>query len=122
LKESGEIFVAEFYKITTAEEWRGAEDAGEFKGSALDLKDGFIHLSTAAQLRETARLHFAGQRNLLLVAIDEVEVAPNLKWEASRGGKLFPHVFAPLDPARVLWVKPLPWDGTSHQFPADFAP
>ncbi len=108
-----------FYKITTEDEWKVAEDAGSFLGSALDLKDGFIHLSTVDQMRETARLHFAGQENLVLVAVAESSVADALKWEASRGGKLFPHVFTALDPKTVLWVKPLPWDGTAHIFPEE---
>ncbi len=112
--------MAELYKITTYEEWRKAQEAGEFKGSALDLKDGFIHLSTAEQVRETASLHFAGQLNLLLVAVSEQDIALHLKWETSRGGQSFPHVFAPLDPGRVRWVKALPWDGTTHRFPAEF--
>jgi uncharacterized protein (DUF952 family) len=116
-----ENFVAELYKITTAEEWRNAEEAGEFKGSALDLKDGFIHFSAADQVRETARLHFAGQINLVLVEVTENAVAAHLKWEASRGGQLFPHLYASLYPNQINWVRQLPWDGVDHQFPADFA-
>ena len=108
------------YKITTAIEWHEAQTAGKFQGSALDLKDGFIHLSTADQVRDTARLHFAEQNDLVLVAVAENEVRLHLKWEPSRGGKLFPHVFSSLNPASVLWVKALPWDGTSHQFPREF--
>lgn len=111
--------MAVFYKITTDAEWKSAVDAGTFLGSALDVKDGFIHLSTAEQAAETARLHFAGQDNLVLVAVPEQSVAHALKWEASRGRKLFPHVFAALDPKTVQWVKPLPWDGTAHMFPEE---
>jgi uncharacterized protein (DUF952 family) len=108
------------FKITSKSEWQAAVDAGQFMGSALDLKDGYIHLSTAAQARETARLHFAGQENLLLVAITEESVAGALKWEPSRGGQLFPHVYASLNPTAIIWVKPMPWNGAAHDFPAEF--
>jgi uncharacterized protein (DUF952 family) len=110
-----------FFKIIDADAWRRAEHAGVFKGAAIDLKDGYIHLSTAAQARETARLHFAGVTNLLLVAIDEAVLADHLKWEPSRGGQLFPHVYGVIDPTQILWARPLPWDGTAHVFPAEFA-
>ncbi len=109
-----------FYKIEKTSAWQQAEGAGVYHGSALDLKDGFIHLSTAAQVHETARIHFAGQTDLILVAISEAAVKADLRWEASRGGKLFPHVFAPLNPNDVMWVESLPWNGTAHNFPADF--
>lgn len=109
-----------FYKIIDAAAWRQAEDAGVFKGAAIDLADGYIHLSTATQVRETARLHFAEVENLLLVAIDESVVASHLKWEASRGGQLFPHIYGVIDPAQIFWAMPLPWDGTTHIFPAEF--
>jgi uncharacterized protein (DUF952 family) len=109
------------FKITTQDEWQNAIANGTFKGSALDLKDGYIHLSTAAQAKETARLHFAGQDRLLLVAISEDSVAAHLKWEASRGGQLFPHVYAQLDPTTAIWVKPLPWNGKELEFPAEFS-
>lgn len=109
-----------FYKIVDAAAWKQAEDTGEFKGAAIDLKDGYIHLSTGAQAKETAHLHFAGVENLLLVAIDEAVVANHLKWEASRGGQLFPHIYGVIDPTQILWAKPLPWDGVAHIFPAEF--
>jgi uncharacterized protein (DUF952 family) len=112
--------VTVFYKITTEAEWQKAQKAGVFLGSALDLKDGYIHLSTVTQVRETARLHFVGQVGLVLVAVAESSVAAHLKWETSRGGTLFPHVYAALDPTDVLWVKELPWDGSAHQFPQGF--
>ncbi len=119
--ENLECAVSDLYKITTINEWSAAVAKGTFKGSALDLKDGFIHLSTADQARETARLHFAGQTDLLLIAIPESSVSEHLKWETSRGGKLFPHVYAALDPDSALWVKPLIWDGTTHIFPREFS-
>lgn len=108
------------YKIIDADAWRKAVAAGVFTGAAIDLTDGYIHLSTAAQARDTARLHFAGASNLMLVAIDEAVVARVLKWEPSRGGQLFPHVCGALDPALILWARPLPWDGAAHVFPAEF--
>ncbi|MDE2446828.1 MAG: DUF952 domain-containing protein [Alphaproteobacteria bacterium] len=108
------------YKIIDADAWRKAVAAGVFTGAAIDLTDGYIHLSTAAQARDTARLHFAGASNLMLVAIDEAVVARVLKWEPSRGGQLFPHVYGTLDPALILWARPLPWDGAAHVFPAEF--
>lgn len=110
------------YKICPEALWREAEKAGRFDGAPVDLADGYIHFSTAEQVRETAARHFAGQRDLLLVAIDADPLGDALKWEVSRGGALFPHLYAPLDPAAVLWVRPLPLgaDG-SHVFPADLA-
>jgi uncharacterized protein (DUF952 family) len=108
------------YKIIDVAAWGRAEDEGVFKGAAIDLSDGYIHLSTGAQAKETARLHFAGVESLLLVAIDESVVANRLKWEASRGGQLFPHVYGVIDPAQILWARPLPWDGAAHVFPAEF--
>jgi uncharacterized protein (DUF952 family) len=108
------------YKIVDASAWNLAAAAGVFQGAAIDLKDGYIHLSTGAQAKETARLHFAGVANLVLVAIDETVVAQDLKWEISRGGQLFPHVYGTIDPAQILWVKALPWDGTAHVFPVEF--
>jgi uncharacterized protein (DUF952 family) len=84
----------------------------------IDFQDGYIHFSTGTQVRETARLHFAGQEDLVLVAVDAVPLGEALKYEASRGGDLFPHLHAPLDLAAVLFVKPLPLgpDGR-HMFP-----
>ncbi len=104
------------YKIMTRHEWSAAIAAGSFTGSTVDVKDGFIHFSDASQVMETAARHFAGQDGLVLIAFDAEALAP-LKWEVSRGGALFPHLYGPLDPALALWVKPLPWDGASHVFP-----
>ena len=94
------------YKIVPAPQWRASEAAGIFSGSPIDVRDGFIHLSTAAQVRETAARHFAGQDDLLLVAVslDGLDV----RWEPSRGGDLFPHLYGRLPPASVMWVRPLP--------------
>ena len=96
------------YKICPAVLWREAERAGLFRGSAVDLRDGFIHFSTAAQLAETAAKHFAGERDLLLVAVDVGALGHRLEWEPSRGGDLFPHLYGPLELGAVRRVAPLP--------------
>ena len=105
------------YKIVSTDAWRAAESAGVFAGAPVDLADGFIHFSTAAQVAETAAKHFAGQMDLLLVAIDGATLGDALKWEPSRGGALFPHLYAPLDPRAAISVRPLPLgaDG-AHDF------
>lgn len=110
------------YKICPEALWRQAEEAGRFDGAPIDLADGYVHFSTAEQARETAMKHFAGQADLLLVAVDAGSLGDALKWEVSRVGALFPHLYAPLDLTAVLWVKPLPLgkDG-AHLFPADLA-
>ncbi len=108
------------YKIMSAAEWRTAQDAGVFTGSPVDLKDGYIHFSTAAQVAETAAKHFAGQADLVLVAVETAQIADHLKWEPSRGGALFPHLYAPLPVSAVARVDLLPLDATgAHVFPAD---
>jgi uncharacterized protein (DUF952 family) len=89
------------YKISPEPLWRAAEAAGAFRGAPIDLEDGYIHFSTAAQVRETAAKHFAGEANLLLVAVDADALGDALRYEPSRGGDLFPHLYAPLDPAAV---------------------
>jgi uncharacterized protein (DUF952 family) len=106
------------YKITTAALWREAEASGAFTGAPIDVRDGYIHFSTAGQVRETARLHFAGARDLLLVAVDADALGDALRHEPSRGGQLFPHLYAPLPLSAVRWAKPLPLgeDGV-HVFP-----
>lgn len=95
------------YKIVPRELWQEARNAGLFKGASIDLKDGYIHFSTGAQAVETARLYFAGESDLLLVAVDAAVFGEALKWEASRAGDLFPHLYADLPLDAVLWEKPL---------------
>ncbi|WP_174301028.1 DUF952 domain-containing protein [Caulobacter sp. S45] len=95
------------YKIMPRAEWIAAQDARCFKGSAADLRDGYIHLSTAEQAAETARLHFAGQDGLILLRISVEPLGERLRWEPSRGGRLFPHLYGPLDPAEVAAAQPL---------------
>ncbi|MFT4099057.1 MAG: DUF952 domain-containing protein [Rhodoblastus sp.] len=105
------------YKIISQSAWRAAEAEGVFVGAPVDLADGFIHFSSAHQARETAAKHFAGQTDLLLAAFDADTFGEALKWEVSRGGALFPHLYAPLDPAAAVSVRTLPLgaDG-AHDF------
>lgn len=106
------------YKICRADEWREAARARLFRGAPVDVRDGFIHFSTAAQVAETAARHFAGAGDLVLVAVDAARLGDLLKWEPSRGGALFPHLYGVLSLDAVLWSKPLPLgaDGL-HVFP-----
>lgn len=108
------------YKIVPRELWQQARRDGVFRGAAVDLTDGFIHFSTAAQAVETARLHFAGVDDLLLVAVDATALGAALRFEPSRGGDLFPHLHGDLPLDAVLWEKALPRDGDGrHVFPED---
>ena len=104
------------YKIVPHALWQRAEAQGIFSGASIDVADGFIHFSTGAQVEETAAKHFAGQRDLVLVAVDPTALGQALKWEVSRGGQNFPHLYAPLSLRDVCWTKILPLgsDGT-HQ-------
>jgi uncharacterized protein (DUF952 family) len=106
------------YKICETALWREAERSGLFQGAPVDARDGFIHFSTAGQVRETAARHFAGAGDLVLVAVDADALDAALKWEASRGGDLFPHLYGVLPLAAVVWARPLPLgpDGR-HVFP-----
>jgi uncharacterized protein (DUF952 family) len=97
------------YKICPRSDWQRAEAAGSYRGSIDDQRDGFIHLSAGPQVEGTLTRHFSGQSDLVLVAFDEQSLA-GLRWEASRGGALFPHVYGVLPVAQALWVKDLPLD------------
>lgn len=99
--------MATIYKICERALWRAAETDGQFGGAAIDQRDGYIHFSTAAQLAETAARHFAGQSDLMLVAVDADALGSNLKWERSRGGDLFPHLYGVLPLKAVRWARPL---------------
>ena len=107
------------YKICPAALWREAERDGVFRGAPVDLADGFIHFSTAAQVVETAAKHFAGQSDLLLVRVHAEKLGDALKWEPSRGGALFPHLYATFRTADAHKIEPLPLgnDGR-HVFPS----
>jgi uncharacterized protein (DUF952 family) len=96
------------YKIVPADLWRAAQSTGVFAGAPVDLADGFIHFSTAAQVQETADKHFAGLRGLLLVALGAEDFGADLRWEKSRGGALFPHLYASLKTAAARAVDEIP--------------
>jgi uncharacterized protein (DUF952 family) len=100
--------VTTIYKICPRTAWRAAQQAGVYAGSEADTRDGFIHFSTAAQLAGTAAKHFARQRDLLVIAVDAEALGSALKWEPSRGGELFPHLYAALTLTAVRWTRPLP--------------
>jgi len=95
------------YKIVATEEWTRAEATGVFAGAAIDRADGFIHFSTAAQVAETAAKWFAGRNDLTLAAVDAKSLGDHLRWEPSRGGALFPHLYADLPMNAVVWSRPL---------------
>ena len=106
------------YKICENLLWREAERAGVFHGASVDARDGFIHFSTANQARETAAKYFSGASDLTLVAVDADALGGALKWEISRGGDQFPHLYGTLPLAAVLWAKPLPLGSDQrHVFP-----
>lgn len=105
-------------KICPENLWQEALEKDVFLGAPIDLQDGFIHFSTAKQAIETATKHFAGQRNLLLIAVEEDVLGEALKYETSRNDDLFPHLYGTFSPNQIAWVKPLPLgaDG-NHIFP-----
>ena len=96
------------YKILTGPEMAALERDGSFAGAPVDIADGYIHLSTEEQLDETAAKHFAGQTDLHIAAVDLAAQGDTLRWEVSRGGALFPHLYTPLPVDKVRWVRPLP--------------
>ena len=96
------------YKILDRSAWEAAQAAGVFAGAEIDLRDGYIHLSTATQAAETARLHFRGRAGLVVLEIEGDDLDPPLRWEPSRGGALFPHLHGTLDPAQVRAVHSAP--------------
>lgn len=105
------------YKILHASEWQSFRNDGRTDGAPIDLADGFIHFSTAAQVVETAARHFADQTGLVLVAFETDALGEALKWEPSRGGALFPHLYRALTLNEVVWDKSLPLGATGHIFP-----
>jgi uncharacterized protein (DUF952 family) len=96
------------YHMCPAEAWEEALRTGEYRGTEDDRRDGFLHFSTADQIAESARRHRAGQAGLVLVAVESARLGERLKWEPSRGGQLFPHLYGPLYPTEVANVRPLP--------------
>ena len=109
------------YKIFRAPEWAAFETAGETLGAPVDLADGFIHFSTAAQAPETAARHFAGEDGLILVACEAGAMGDALKWEVSRGGVAFPHLYRDMRLTDVAWSQPLPLENGVHRFPERLA-
>ena len=106
------------YKISPRGSWEDSMEAGVFTGAPVDVADGFIHFSTAEQTAETLAKHFAGQDDLVLAAIDAAALGEALVWEPSRGGALFPHLYAPLPATAVLWTRPITMgDDGSHTLP-----
>jgi len=116
--DHGTASPAVVYKIVSADLWRTAVTDGVFRGAPVDHRDGYIHLSTAGQVRETAARHFAGLDDLVLVAVDAAALGPALRFEPSRGGALFPHLYGDLPVAAAIAATALPLgpDG-AHRFP-----
>ncbi len=110
------------YKICSAPAWREAERRGIFAGSADDARDGFIHFSTAAQVEGTLARHFAGEADLFLIAVEAEGLGEALKWETSRGGELFPHLYAALDTHAAQSVVALRLRGDGSHVIPEFAP
>jgi uncharacterized protein (DUF952 family) len=106
------------FHMCRCDEWQEALASGGYAGSSQDRKDGFIHFSTAAQIRDSAARHRAGQSGLVLLAADPEVLGPALRWEKSRGGQLFPHHYGEIPVASIRWARDLPLgpDGT-HRFP-----
>jgi uncharacterized protein (DUF952 family) len=110
------------YKICPEALWREAEIVGAFRGSPVDIADGYIHFSTADLVRETAARHFARETDLVLIGVDPGRLGPQLRWERSRGGALFPHLYAMLPVSAAVSVHPLPLAPSgAHVFPDDLA-
>ncbi len=106
------------FKILQAHEWATLRAEGRIEGAPIDVTDGYVHLSTAGQVAETAARHFAGQDDLFLLGLDDAPLGDALKWEPSRGGALFPHLYRELRLSDVQWAQPLPLIDGVHRFPA----
>lgn len=108
------------YKIMTAAAWRDFKQSGVFEGAAIDIADGYIHFSTVTQVKETAAKHFAGQTDLMIVTAETDTLGDDIRWEMSRGGSEFPHLYRAWQLSEVTGQFALPWDGDAHQFPDGF--
>ena len=108
--------MAMIYKIFRADEYADFVKAGVSEGAPVDLADGFIHFSTGDQVEVTASKHFAGEDGLMLLAVDSDGLGDALKWEVSRGGALFPHLYRALRTKDVIWVRDLPYEDGRHRF------
>ncbi|MDX1742548.1 MAG: DUF952 domain-containing protein [Ruegeria sp.] len=107
------------YKIFRSDEWATLQEKGASDGAPIDINDGYVHFSTAEQAAETAAKHFAGINGLVLLACDADAMGDDLKWEVSRGGALFPHLYRQIRMTDVVWSRSLPFDGQVHRFPKD---
>lgn len=107
------------FKILRADEWAEFEKNGRTRGAPVDRQDGFVHFSTAGQLPETLHRHFPDAHDLVLVAMDAGRGGPWLKWEPSREGELFPHLYRDLESADVVWSRPLPDDPAGWKLPLE---
>ncbi len=105
------------YKIFRAAEWHALLHDGETPGAPIDIKDGYVHFSTAAQCLETANKHFAGETGLCVLAVDETRMGDDLKWEPSRGGQLFPHLYRNLRLSDLIWARPMGTSEDGHALP-----
>ncbi|SMY09927.1 DUF952 domain-containing protein [Flavimaricola marinus] len=105
------------YKLFLPAEWAELQANGQTAGAPIDIADGYVHFSTAKQVAETAEKYFSGVEGLVLLGLDAAPLEADLKWEPSRGGALFPHLYRELRLSDVTWDKVLPWDGTRHIFP-----
>lgn len=115
--QSGHVTRMLIFKIFRRPEWDAFRAAGETRGAPVDLADGYIHFSTAQQVAETAAKHFSSESDLVLVAFDGTRLGDALRWEPSRGGQLFPHLYRALKLGEVVWDKSLPLGATGHIFP-----
>lgn len=105
------------YKIFRADEWAAFEATGETLGAPIDVADGYVHISTGTQVAETVSKYFCKEEGLRILALDPDALGEALKWEPSRGGDLFPHLYRILRMEDVVWVKPLPLGAKAHVFP-----
>lgn len=106
------------YKILTASQWAELDETGRFDGAPIDITDGYIHTSTADQAQETAEKHFAGQTGLMVAALEAATYGDDLRWEVSRGGAEFPHIYnRPLLRTEIVWAKPIPVEDGVPQVP-----
>lgn len=107
------------YKIFRADEWAQLQRDGTTPGAPIDIADGYVHFSTAAQAAETAARHFAGEEGLVLLAVDADRLGRDLRWEPSRGGQDFPHLYRPLRMSDIAWHRALPLEDGAHVFPEE---
>lgn len=111
----------DIYKLFRTEEWAELRSSGSTRGAPIDIQDGYVHFSTVEQVQETADKHFAGVDGLFLLCCDTDDFGDDLKWEVSRGGAEFPHLYRDLKLADVRWAQPLPMVKGRHKFPAGLA-